>query len=218
MPRPGPSGCFRNSPRPKWTPRLDTLDTLDIPDAHLNPSLAISSCAHSFFVRQNLMILSRLAVQKHSLSLVRTMTTMSSLQRMSAKSLSEKILAEKDTADTSYAIIDVRDDDHVGGHIKGSANIPSGQLEAMMPTLVRKLQDKKTVIFHCALSQQRGPSAALKYLRERDGLLGSPGGGKKIGTQQEVYVLDRGFVGWQQAYGSDERLTEGYVKDIWESC
>lgn len=38
------------------------------------------------------------------------MTTIANLRRMSAKSLSEKILAEKDSADTSYAIIDVRDD------------------------------------------------------------------------------------------------------------
>ncbi|KID99545.1 Rhodanese-like protein, partial [Metarhizium majus ARSEF 297] len=145
------------------------------------------------------------------------MTTIASLRRMSAKSLSEKILAEKDAANTSFAIIDVRDDDHIGGHIRGSTNIPSGQLDAMMPTLVRKLQDKKTVVFHCALSQQRGPSAALKYLREKDGLLRSLGGGKEIAAEQEVFVLDRGFVGWQQVYGDDERLTEGYVKDIWEN-
>ncbi|KID75586.1 CDC25-like phosphatase YCH1 [Metarhizium brunneum] len=144
------------------------------------------------------------------------MTTIASLRRMSAKSLSEKILAEKDAANTSFAIIDVRDDDHIGGHIRGSTNIPIGQLDAMMPTLVRRLQDKKTVVFHCALSQQRGPSAALKYLREKDGLLRSLGS-REIAAEQEVYVLDRGFVGWQQVYGDDERLTEGYVKDIWEN-
>jgi hypothetical protein len=57
----------------------------------------------------HLMALSRLAI-KSSLSLTRTMTTIASLRRMSAKSLSEKILAEKDSANPSYAIIDVRDD------------------------------------------------------------------------------------------------------------
>ncbi|TWU77314.1 hypothetical protein ED733_004977 [Metarhizium rileyi] len=145
------------------------------------------------------------------------MTTIASLRRMSSKSLSEKILAEKDAVDRSYAIIDVRDDDHIGGHIRGSTHIPSGQLDAMMPTLVRKLQDKKTVIFHCALSQQRGPSAALKYMREKDVLLRSVGGKGEMGAEQEVYVLDRGFVGWQQVYGDDERLTEAYVKDIWDN-
>ncbi|KAG6007320.1 hypothetical protein E4U21_006131 [Claviceps maximensis] len=144
------------------------------------------------------------------------MTTIASLRRISAKSLSEKILAEGDSPSPSYAIIDVRDDDYIGGHIKGCTNITTLQLEAMMPTLVRKLKDTKTVVFHCALSQQRGPSAALKYLREKDELLKRLGSEGETTVEQEVVVLDRGFVGWQQAYGDDERLTEGYVKEIWK--
>ncbi|KAJ4114821.1 Cdc25 phosphatase Ibp1 [Fusarium equiseti] len=142
------------------------------------------------------------------------MTTIASLKRLSAKSLSEKILEEVNVTDPTFAVIDVRDNDYIGGHIKGSTNIPAHTLEAMMPTLVRRLKDKKTVVFHCALSQQRGPSAALKYLRERDGLLRSMGEEAK---NQDVYILDRGFSGWQEVYGEDERLTEGYVKDLWEN-
>lgn len=84
----------------------------------------------------------------------------------------------------------------------------------MMPTLVRKLKDKKTVVFHCALSQVRGPKAALKYLRQRDGLLRTLGEREVNG--QEVMVLDQGFLGWQAVYGDDERLTEGWVKELWE--
>ncbi len=34
--------------------------------------------------------------------------------------------------------------------------------------------------------------------------------------EQKVYVLDRGFVGWQERYGEDPRLTEGYRKEIWK--
>jgi hypothetical protein len=34
--------------------------------------------------------------------------------------------------------------------------------------------------------------------------------------EQKVYVLDRGFVGWQEQYGEDSRLTEGYRKEIWK--
>jgi hypothetical protein len=103
-------------------------------------------------------------------------------------------------------------------------------------------------VFHCALSQQRGPSAALRYIRERERLLG-PGAKAKMksgsgvgevmiknkelkgkeddkdaewedieeeGKEQKVYVLDRGFVGWQERYGEDPRLTEGYRKEIWK--
>lgn len=103
--------------------------------------------------------------------------------------------------------------DYIGGHIKGSTNIPSRQLDAMMPTLVRRLKDKDTVVFHCALSQQRGPSAALRYLRERDGALKALG--EEAKADQTVCVLDRGFTGWQEEYGEDERLTEGYRKELW---
>jgi rhodanese-related sulfurtransferase len=125
--------------------------------------------------------------------------------------------------------------DYIGGHIKGAQNVPSRSLDAMLPTLVRKLQHKDTVVFHCALSQQRGPSAALRYIRERERLLPSDEaaaegsvaarGGEKDETaegantkpmKQKVVVLDRGFVGWQEEYGTDERLTEGYRKELWE--
>ncbi len=89
---------------------------------------------------------------------------------------------------------------------------------------MRTLKDKEVVVFHCALSQQRGPSAALRYLRERERL----GGGKKEGEdgkeegkegeekEQRVYVLSGGFTEWQEKYGPDEKLTEAWRRDIWE--
>lgn len=104
--------------------------------------------------------------------------------------------------------------DYIGGHIKGSTNVPSQQLDAMLPTLVRKLKDKQAVVFHCALSQQRGPSAALRYLRERGDVLAALG--IDAAPPQVVYVLHRGFSGWQKAYGEDERLTEAYRKELWQ--
>jgi Cdc25 family phosphatase len=140
--------------------------------------------------------------------------------------------------------------DYIGGHIRGAQNVPSRTLDAMLPALVRQLRDKETVVFHCALSQQRGPAAALRYLRERERVLaaaaasqaaqtrkteeegavdagGAAGtvaegggaeaeGGSRQVKDQKVYVLDRGFVGWQEVYGTDERLTEGYRKELWE--
>lgn len=70
-------------------------------------------------------------------------------------------------------------------------------------------------MFHCSLSQQRGPSAALRYLRERERLF-SKGSTEKAGEgEQEVLVLEGGFTQWQSRYGEDERLTRDYVKDIW---
>ena len=39
---------------------------------------------------------------------------------------------------------------------------------------------------------------------------------KENGAKQKVYVLDGGFVKWQEKYGKDKRLTEGYVEEIWK--
>ncbi|KAK8060031.1 CDC25-like phosphatase YCH1 [Apiospora saccharicola] len=119
-----------------------------------------------------------------------------------------------DSETSNIAVVDVRDDDYIGGHIQGSLNFPSRSLDAMMPTLLRKLEGKETVVFHCALSQQRGPSAALRYLREREAVAGDADKDKE--PQQTVCILDRGFVGWQEKYGPDQRLTEAYRKEIWE--
>jgi rhodanese-related sulfurtransferase len=124
----------------------------------------------------------------------------------------ERATDSETTTNPSLAVIDVRDSDHVGGHIRASTWVPSNQLPTRLPELVRLLADKDMVIFHCALSQVRGPSAALSYARERQRLLGKDKGNQ----EQRVCVLEGGFTMWQARYGEDTSLTEDYVKDIWE--
>lgn len=138
--------------------------------------------------------------------------------------------------------------DHVGGHIKSSRHAPSETAD--YKDLARQLQGAEKVIFHCALSQQRGPNAALEYLRERKKLFGadlpirtttnSTDDGEAgvrdqsgVAKKQEIYVLDGGFVKWQEKYchikfcglgvdhtdcdryGNDKRLTENYNERLW---
>ncbi|POS80302.1 hypothetical protein DHEL01_v201318 [Diaporthe helianthi] len=178
--------------------------------------------------------------------------TIANLPRMEVTALSQELLALK-SPDNSLAVIDVRDGDHIGGHIRGSRWVPSHQLDEWMPTLLRQLENTKTVVFHCALSKQRGPSAALRYIREREAKFGedsvaAPEGTGTPGQQasaaaaaaaaqseenheqaqghgteketapvaQKVCVLRGGFQKWQESHGPDERLTEAYVKDLWE--
>ncbi|OAX84436.1 hypothetical protein ACJ72_01186 [Emergomyces africanus] len=135
--------------------------------------------------------------------------TIATLQRMSRDALATILLTP--TKASKLAIVDVRDSDHVGGHIFSSTWHPSATLNENMPNLIDSLRDKEKVVFHCALSQERGPSAALKYIREREHVLG-----KEESAKQTVFVLDGGFVLWQEKYGEDQRLTQAYVKDIWE--
>ena len=153
------------------------------------------------------------------------METVATLPRMSRERLSSILLSSNPP---NLAIIDVRDDDHVGGHIHGSTHVPSSTLDYRIPEIVRTMAEKEIVVFHCALSQQRGPSAALRYLREREnrrkaterkeevaepvkaeGIVKSQRDGSwdvKKGDLsadakvkgQEVFVLDGGFVKWQE--------------------
>ncbi|KAJ5176160.1 uncharacterized protein N7482_002037 [Penicillium canariense] len=133
--------------------------------------------------------------------------TIATLPRMSRDSLSALL---SNSTPSKLAIIDVRDSDHIGGHIRSSIWVPTSSLDVRLPELLRTLKDTEKVVFHCALSQQRGPSAALRYARERERTFG-----EEEGKKQEVYVLEGGFVQWQEKYGKDERLTEAYVEDIW---
>ncbi|KAG0649469.1 Dual specificity phosphatase Cdc25 [Hyphodiscus hymeniophilus] len=182
--------------------------------------------------------------------------TVATLPRLSATKLSELLLSQSSASAnldapapaSNIAIVDHPTDetpDHIGGHIRHSIHAPSSTLDFKIPELVRKLKDRETVVFHCALSQQRGPSAALRYIRERQRILSLPAhleGGSGVGEvlkknaedgmsgekdadgewedagskEQKVYVLDRGFVGWQERFGEDTRLTEGYRREIWK--
>jgi len=131
---------------------------------------------------------------------------------------------------SSLAIVDMRDSDYIGGHIKGCINIPSTSLDYAMQDLIRRLKDKKTVVFHCLMSQERGPRAALRYIRATQTMnaktaAGAAGDAEKDGAslespaeqkqKQQVYVLGGGFGYWQAKYGDNKALTEAYEKDIW---
>ena len=108
----------------------------------------------------------------------------------------------------SVAVVDVRDDDYIGGHIKGSRNVPSSTLDYRIPELIRTLKEKEKVVFHCALSQQRGPAAARRYLAEKQKTApddelptnadGDAGTSAAKSSGQQVYILDGGFTKWQE--------------------
>ncbi|KAK9367161.1 Rhodanese-like domain-containing protein [Lipomyces kononenkoae] len=120
---------------------------------------------------------------------------------------------------SSFAIIDVRDDDYIGGHIKTSRHHPSSSFALGLPYLHAELQEFPVLVFHCALSQQRGPAAANMYLRYKD-MIGSDKSPASdlagIGIEQAVYVLRGGFTEWQREFGKDERLTEAYDESYWK--
>ncbi len=116
----------------------------------------------------------------------------------------ERLAALIKQKSTGISVIDVRDSDYVGGHIRNCQNIPTHTHDYRMPELVRTLRDQDIIVFHCALSQQRGPGSALRYLRVRDkmnekGEVGLRKDGEDLANVQKVYVLEGGFSKWQEA-------------------
>ena len=113
-----------------------------------------------------------------------------------------------------FAVVDVRDSDYAGGHIKGCYHYPANEFASLLPDLRMKLEENKieNVVFHCALSQARGPKAALLFLRTAED---AP---PKTGLESRnvnVYVMEGGFTSWARKYGEDSLVTEGFAADIW---
>ncbi|GAA5884262.1 hypothetical protein JCM6882_002200 [Rhodosporidiobolus microsporus] len=69
-----------------------------------------------------------------------------------------------DGSGKDYQIVDVRDEDFEGGNIPGAIHAPSdARTDASVQKLVEQLTDVPRVIFHCSLSQVRGPKTARIY-------------------------------------------------------
>ena len=105
------------------------------------------------------------------------------------------------------SIIDVRDSDYIGGHIKGSQNVPTQTHDHKMPELIRTLRDQDTIIFHCSLSQCRKCSCWTA---------GSAGGSRRRFCSYFSFIMTYALTVSRISYGQDEKLTEGYVKELWE--
>ncbi|KAJ3116610.1 hypothetical protein HK100_001014 [Physocladia obscura] len=117
-------------------------------------------------------------------------------------------------ANVDYIVVDVRDDDFANGNIKDAVNIPAHEIAEDPLALKPLLVTPKRVVFHCALSQVRGPKSANAYLRSCV-LFDSET--SDAASKQEVYVLEGGFSQWSGLYGTDNSLTENYNKKFWES-
>lgn len=96
------------------------------------------------------------------------------------------------------------------GHIRDSVNVPSAVFNASLPNLADSLEadSVRRVVFHCQLSQVRGPSCASAYVRH---IYGTP-----LQQHQEVYVLDGGFSEWARAYGREQSVTQAFKSQLYE--
>ncbi|TFK30243.1 arsenite S-adenosylmethyltransferase [Coprinopsis marcescibilis] len=100
-----------------------------------------------------------------------------------------------------FVVIDVRRNDHAGGHVRGSEQWPAQTLYDDLPGLFNKHKDTKKVIFYCQSSNGRGPRSAGWYQDFLDGQ-GEEGSGSK------AYVLQGGIKGWLEKFGGQEDLVD----------
>lgn len=102
-------------------------------------------------------------------------------------------------------VLDVRDDDFAGGHIRGCVNLPSEEfddksMDALIQGQLQGSGEVETVVVHCYLSQVRGPHCAQR-LAARLAALGR--------GRPEVCVLSNGWKGFARQYSDDPDLCEG---------
>lgn len=66
---------------------------------------------------------------------------------------------------SKMAIVDVRDEDRAEGWLKGSLHLPSRSLttERMESFAANEAQQYEMLVFHCMLSQVRGPKARRQF-------------------------------------------------------
>ncbi|KXS12544.1 Rhodanese-like protein [Gonapodya prolifera JEL478] len=107
-----------------------------------------------------------------------------------------------------YVIVDVRDEDFAGGHIPNARNIPAHEFLDATLDYVPALENTPRVIFHCALSQVRGPKCAKRFASTLNELRAEKCALGKEQPVPEVYILRNGFEGWDQLYGNDKELVE----------
>jgi len=108
------------------------------------------------------------------------------------------------TKSPGIIVIDVRDDDYVGGHVKGSVNVPSSRElwsaeneDERKLWVSRILSENTTIIFHCQQSQQRGPKCARIFA---DSVAQA-----NLDQAPSIRVLRGGFSQWHASYADDDQ-------------
>lgn len=107
-------------------------------------------------------------------------------ERISAMELAEALRAP--TARRPL-IIDVRDTDFAGGHIRSAVNLPEDSFmeDDDVDALVEKYKNEETIVFHCMMSQIRGPFCARRFLSRMAVVL------ENEEKQPDVRVLTGGY-------------------------
>lgn len=133
---------------------------------------------------------------------------------ISASDLLQLIRASKNEAKPSYVLVDVRRNDHEGGTIATSINLPAQSMFHSLytlATLIKATGSVGTVIFYCGSSNGRGPRCAAWF---QDCL------NENAINEFKACILDGGIKGWvkQGRLANAEMLdmVQGYEAQYWD--
>ena len=115
-------------------------------------------------------------------------------------------LIEKLRTDKPPKVIDVREEDRKGGHIKHSIHIPAPVFRASPSQAIPLVKDAELVVVHCMYSQVRGPSCAALLAAALDSAVAK----KEVEGNPQVTVLEGGFAGMLRNREGNEDLFQEF--------
>ncbi|KAK2462627.1 hypothetical protein APHAL10511_005360 [Amanita phalloides] len=101
---------------------------------------------------------------------------------------------------TDYAVIDVRGNDHMGGHVRGSYQRAAQTFYDDLPRFFDQFRDTEKVIFYCGSSRGRGPRCAGWYQDYLDGT--------GFEHKSKAYVLQGGAKEWLLRFKGQDELVD----------
>ncbi|THH18168.1 hypothetical protein EW146_g2770 [Bondarzewia mesenterica] len=118
------------------------------------------------------------------------------LPQLSVQDVSKLV---RDPAQRDFAVIDVRRNDHSGGHVRGSFQRPAQTFYDDLEKIYEQFKDVGKVIFYCNTSNGRGPRCAgwyQDYLTARGN------------TKSASYVMRGGIKAWLEEFEGQEELVD----------
>ncbi|KAF5315928.1 hypothetical protein D9611_005013 [Ephemerocybe angulata] len=127
-------------------------------------------------------------------------TVKSSPQFLTADEVVDLVRNPELKGNDKLAVIDVRRNDHGGGHVRGSEQWPAQTFYDDLPAFFEKHKNTEQVIFYCQSSNGRGPRSAGWYQDYLDSRAPDNHASK-------AYVLQGGIKGWKAKFtGHDDLL------------
>jgi arsenical-resistance protein 2 len=117
-------------------------------------------------------------------------------------------LLKQQTSTAKFVLVDLRRNDHEGGTIQGSINLPAQSLYPSIPALYKLFQAAgiDTVIWYCGSSRGRGSRAAgwfSDHIEDRQD------------AKMKSVILQGGIKGWVAAGEEYTALMDGYEPSKW---